>query len=111
MINTEAQKKKKKASTMVFTLWSCSSSLRGDGDVGSRVCFPASAPDLLQSLQQGSVLLVPWGAEMQRCLGTGFLLVPLVWSSLRSAQKSVCRLAEESSITMAVRLLVSSVLL
>lgn len=110
MINTEAQKKKKKASTMVFTLWSCSSSLRGDGDVGSRVCFPASAPDLLQSLQQGSVLLVPWGAEMQRCLGTGFLLVPLVWSSLRSAQKSVCRLAEESSITMAVRLLVSSVL-
>lgn len=56
---------------------------------------------LFQSLEQDKPLPEPeWGTEIQRCLGTGFLLVSLICLSLIAAQKPVSGLAEENDVTI-----------
>jgi len=56
---------------------------------------------LFQSLEQNKPLPEPeWGTEIQRCLGTGFLLISLICLSLVAAQKTVSGLAEENVVTI-----------
>lgn len=62
---------------------------------------PQTLSILFQSLEQDKPLPEPeWGAEVQRCLGTGFLLVSRICLSLIAAQKLVSGLAEENEVTI-----------
>lgn len=56
---------------------------------------------LFQSLEQDKPLPAPeWDTEIQRCLGTGFLLASLICLSLIAEQKLVSGLAEENDATV-----------